>query len=129
MSRNHDSKAIQRALQRAAKDPFFLASALDIYCSLNDLDTAGLADYLGCSAKDVVRLAFCRRPRTDVGTFRGEVDQIAAYLSISAEKLASLLRQVDALEALRKSPTMRTGFLMAAREHEERDGGESKLES
>lgn len=123
MSRRPSSRVIQRALQRAAADPFFLASALEAYRSLNGLDDTALADYLDCSAEDVTRLAFCRRPVTDALTFRREVEQIAAYASVRAERLAQLLREIDSLETLRKSPTTRPGFLMAARDRvdEEKD--------
>jgi hypothetical protein len=114
---------VQRALQRAAADPFFLASALEAYRSLNGLDDTALADYLDCSLEDMIRLAFCRRPVTDAMTFRREVEQIAAYASVRAERLAQLLREVDSLETLRKSPTTKPGFLMAARDRVDEEKG------
>ncbi len=117
-----NSKAIQRALQRAAADSFFLASALEAYRSLNGLDDADLASYLGCSTEDMTRLAFCRRPVADAMTFRREVEQIAAYAFIRAERLAELLREVDSLEMLGRSATTRPGFLMAARDRVDEEG-------
>jgi len=114
---------VQRALQRAAADPFFLASALEAYRSLNGLDDTALADYLDCSLEDMIRLAFCRRPVTDAMTFRREVEQIAAYASVRAERLAQLLREVDSLETLRKSSTTKPGFLMAARDRVDEEKG------
>lgn len=122
MSREPSSKVVQRALQRAAADPFFLASALEAYRSLNGLEGTALADYLDCSMEDMTRLAFCRRPVTDAMAFRQEVEQIATYASVSADRLAQLLREVDSLETLRKSATTRPGFLMAARDRVDEEG-------
>ncbi|HXG36823.1 MAG TPA: hypothetical protein VNL15_07625 [Dehalococcoidia bacterium] len=130
MSKRPSSKVVRRALKRAAADPFFLGSALEAYRSLNGLDDTALADYLGCSTGDTIRLAFCRRPVTDAMTFRREVEQIAAYASVRADRLAQLLREVDSLETLRKSATTRPGFLMAARDRVEegptKDGGKKR---
>ncbi len=122
MSKRSNSKVVQRALRRATEDPFFLASALETYRSLSGLDDVALANYLDCSTEDMIRLAFCRRPVTDAMTFRREVEQIAAYASVRAERLAQLLREVDSLETLRKSATTRPGFLMAARDRVEEEG-------
>ncbi|MBI1884769.1 MAG: hypothetical protein HYS09_00350 [Chloroflexi bacterium] len=85
-----------------------------------------MADYLDCSTEDMARLAFCRRPVTDAATFRREVEQIAAYASVRAERLAQLLREIesiDALQAADRSTSSGQGFLMAARDRvgEEKD--------
>lgn len=119
MSKRPSSKVVRRALKRAAADPFFLGSALEAYRSLNGLDDTALADYLGCSTGDTIRLAFCRRPVTDAMTFRREVEQIAAYASARAERLGQLLREVesiDALQAAERGIRSGQGFLMAARD-------------
>jgi len=128
VKRRPDRKAIRRAVELAAENPFFLASALEAYRSLNGLDDTALADYLDCSLEDMIRLAFCRRPGLDPTVFRKEVEQIAAYAPVKAERLAQLLREVESLEALQMAErggatASGRGFLMAARDRadEEKD--------
>jgi hypothetical protein len=128
VSRKPSSKAVQRALQRAAAHPFFLASALEAYRSFNSLDDAALAAHLGCSLEDLPRLVLCRQPALDPTVFRKEVEQIASYASVKAERLAQLLREVETLEALQAAERSGAtasgrGLLMAAKDraHEEKD--------
>lgn len=128
MTRRLHSRALQQATELAAEDLFFLASALEAYRSFNGLDDAALAAHLGCSLEDLPRLALCRRPIGDPMTFRREVEQIAAYASVRAQRLAELLREVETLEALQAAERSGAtasgqGLLMAAedRAHEEKD--------
>lgn len=128
MKRRPNRKALRRAVELAAENPFFLASALRAYRSFNSLDDAALAAHLGCSLEDLPRLALCRRPGLDPTVFRKEAEQIAAYASVRAERLARLLREVESLEALQAAERSGTttsgrGFLMAARDRgdEEKD--------
>lgn len=129
MARRPSSKVVRRALQRAAADSFFLASALEAYRSLNGLDDGGLIGYLGCSREDLTRLAFCRRPATDAMTFREEVEQIAAYGLVRAETLGELLREVESLEALQAAgggvTSSGRGLLMAARDRADEEKRDS----
>jgi hypothetical protein len=121
MKRRPDRKALRRAVELAAENPFFLASALEAYRSFNSLDDAALAAHLGCSLGDLPRLALCRRPGLDPTMFRKEVEHIASYGSVQAERLAQLIREVESLEALQSAErsgatTSGQGLLMAARD-------------
>lgn len=128
MKRRPARKALRRAVELAGENPFFLASAMKAYRSFSGLDDADLAAHLGCSLEDLPRLALCRRPDPDPTVFRKEVEQIAAYASVTAERLAQLLREVESLEALQAAErggaaASERGFLMAARDRadEEKD--------
>ncbi len=114
----------------AAEARFFLASALKAYSSFNELDDAALAAHLGCSLQDLPRLALCRRPAPEPTVFRKEVEQIAAYASAKAERLAQLLREVETLEALQMAEKSVTasgpGLLMAARDRADKEKGTAK---
>ena len=121
MKRRPDRRALRRAVELAAEIPFFLASALKAYRFFNSLDDAALTAHLGCSPEDLPRLALCRRPGLDPTVFRKEVEQIAAYASVTAERLAELLREVESLGALQAAErsgatTSGRGLLMAARD-------------
>lgn len=131
MKRRPHSRALRQAAELAAENPFFLASALEAYRSFNGLDDAALAAHLGCSLQDLPRLAFCRRPGLEPTAFRKEVEQIAAYASVKAERLALLLREVETLEALQMAERSGAtasgrGLLMAARERADEDEDTAK---
>ncbi len=101
-----------------------LASTLRIYRDLNDLDETALAAYLGCNIEALPRLALCRRPESDRPGFRQQVEQIAIYAGTRLDRLAQVIREVDAMKALSNAPfsderASRRGFLMAARDSAE----------
>lgn len=117
--RDHASEALARAAQRAEQQPFFLASVLAAYRATHQLDDASLADLLGCAPDDLVRLALCRRPAPESARFSAEVDHLARRFGLHGDRLAAIIRQVDALTALAQhlqTAAPATGLLRAARD-------------
>ena len=110
---------LRRAAARAAGRAFFLASALLPYAEIEGLDDAALAEWLGCRPDDLPRLLLCRRPRPEPPAFRADVERIAEAFGLSAPTLAEVVRQADALQALREAgPSVGRGWLAAARDRE-----------
>lgn len=116
--------ALARAVRRAGQRPFFLANVFQSYQAANDVDDAALAGLLGCTVHDLPRLALCRRPAGDATAFAADIDHLARRYQLDAEHLASVVRQVDALQALRmhlRASEPVSGTLRAARDREEEE--------
>jgi hypothetical protein len=116
MNESTPGALLSRAAQRVREDPFFIASALAAYQAEHALADAALAGRLGCAPAQLARLGLCRRPDADSRRFGAEVQQIAAYAGVQPLPLASLLREVSALEAFRAAPS---ATLLAARDAED----------
>lgn len=121
------------AAVRAAGRPFFMARDLDEFRALHGFGEPDLAAWLGCAPERLPKLALCRRPAPRAAGFRRKVQKISEWVGISAERLAELLREVDAVDAFRSSNTASPagsshGMLLAARDRIEDpvgDAGES----
>jgi hypothetical protein len=121
------SDALARAARRAEQQPFFLAGVLAAYQSANHLDDAGLADLLGCEISDLVSLALCRRPAADSAQFGADIDHLARRFRLRGDRLVTIIRQVDALAALKQQLQVdgpRAGMLRAARDRDEQADNE-----
>ena len=112
-------------IRRVEADSGFLAAALRDYTASEGLTDQDLAERLGCpvDALDAIRL--CRRPRPEAADFRQDVARIAERFGIRAAELARIVRQVDALAALRRDAPSDAGELRAARDRESDPDGES----
>lgn len=122
-----DRDIVVYAAGRASDDTFFLGHDLREYRELAELDEEGLAKFLDCSRGALVSLALCRRPDPNGPSFRANVEQIALHCRTSAQQLAKLVREVEAVRAMRTVPELqsqlpraRSAFLMAARDRKRR---------
>lgn len=119
MNERGSDDLVRRAAARAAEREGFVAAALAVYQELYGMDEEKLAAFLGGAPDDLPRLALCRRPAPDAApaVFRAGVERIAAYAGVRAPALAALLREVDAVGALRGAGgDAAPGTLMAARD-------------
>jgi hypothetical protein len=115
------------AARRARGREAFVASALASYQELHQLDDAALAAWLGLPEPALADLALCLRPAADAPSFRADVERIAAHVGASRQRLAKLLREADAVTALRAAPApggrqAGQGILKAARDRRDGDG-------
>jgi len=110
------SDRIAHLADRVRADPFFLASALDVYARSEGIGDAALAERLGCEVETLARLALCRRPAAE--RFLADVEAIAERFGIDATELAAVVRRADVLEVLSRGMGA-SGTLMAARDREE----------
>jgi hypothetical protein len=111
------------AAKRAAEEPFLLAHDLREYRTLHDASEDDLASVLECSANALVCLALCRRPDPSAPSFRTDIEKIALHCGANGQKLAVVLREVDALRTIRQplpAPVTygQSGLLAAARDRE-----------
>jgi len=116
------SEALVRAARRAGAQPFFLAHVFAVYQDSNNLDESALAHLLGCAENNLPRLALCHRPAAESEAFRAEVNHLASRFQLDSVQLASIIRQVDALQALRyhlATDAQGSGMLRAARDRDE----------
>jgi hypothetical protein len=117
---------------RLEDNPDFMAYVLTAYQAQERLDDSALAEHLGTTLDMLSRLALCRRPEAEAAGFADQVRQIAAYIDADPVALASVVRQVDSLQALAKRPATldseapsvlqlrsRAGLLAAARDRSE----------
>lgn len=111
---------LRRAADRAATVPDFMAYVLAQWGEAEGLTWRQVAERLGCADHTVHRLALCRRPDPSPERFACDVQRVASYVDIDPDALAQVVRQTDALQALRQarpaadSDAAAVGFLMAA---------------
>lgn len=120
-----DGGLLQRAAERASRQPFYLASSLLAYARAERLDDAGLADRLGCDLASLPALLLCRRPTGEAPVFRADVEAIAERFGLNPARLVRLLRHADTLVAVAETPASQTGGLLAAARDRE-DGGDQQ---
>lgn len=127
MAANRAENAARRRLRLLSEvDRFFMASAVVLFQSERDWDDADLAGWLACDIDGVRRLSLCRRPLPDSDGFSNDIETIAAYVRCEADRLVQLVREVDAIEAIRQRGRRDADpLLMAARDRKEPSGGVS----
>src|SRR5437660_856386 len=103
MSASDSKNPLVQAAARIGKDPFFLGSCLAEFREIRGLHTDGVAQFLECVPGVLPRLSLCRVPRQKPAAFREDVARIAAFVGANAARLASMLREVSAVRALRAS--------------------------
>lgn len=113
-----DSGSLARLAQRLSANPIFMGYVLAAYAAQENLSEDALAQQLGISRENFVKLAICKRPPATQPDFAGRVRRIAAYIEADAAQLAFILRQVNSLENLTSFPTSQSGWLAAARDRE-----------
>ena len=112
----NNPKLIQRFVNQARKDTFFLGWALSVYQEIQSIDDHQLARWLECDLKNLNRLALCRLPDDKSPKFQNDIKKIAKFGRCSADRLVLLLREVVSILSLRGEVIEDTrGLLMAAR--------------
>ncbi len=119
MSNNPEANlsSLARLARRLSANPTFMAYVLAAYASQENLKEDELAQKLGISQEDYVRLAICKRPSATQSGFARGVRRVAGYVQADAAQLALIIRQVNSLENLTSTPSQ-AGWLAAARDRE-----------
>jgi hypothetical protein len=113
---NSEDEPFMRMLgTQAADDAAFLGWVLRRYLQAERLSDSGLAAQLGLDAGELPGLCLCLRPRQ--AHFVADLHAIATRYRVSASVLGTMVRHVEALEAMRGSSVASAdeGLLMAAR--------------
>lgn len=117
MSRARHEELLALAAARAGNRPFYLASVLVAFQELHQMSDEDLGNRLDCSGATLNALRLCRRPDVDSPQFQNDVRAIGERFSIAPLPLAQLLREVAAVDAMRRPHGEHSsGFLMAARD-------------
>lgn len=120
------------AARKATQRPVFLASALESFQELENLDASQLADWLEITPAQLNLLALCKRPNpSEANQFRRDTAAIAEKFSIAPAKLANLIRQAASYEASQESAQNagQNSLLMAARDYEKPTSSENDSEA
>lgn len=121
-----ESDILQWAAKRAAEETLLLGYDLREYQELHEATEDDLAGFLDCPPKALVCLSLCRRPDPAAQSFRVNVEQIALHCGVNAQKLATLLREVDSLRTIKEMPLpapvtfAQSGLLAAARDRKKK---------
>ena len=108
--RNPHIDILRFAAERAADEPSFFACALREYRDMFGLNHLSLAKKLGCTLDGMTRLALCRRPNLSAPKWREDLEKVANYVRVDAGLLLHLLREVDALTAMKTVPNTANSF-------------------
>jgi hypothetical protein len=104
---------LMRAAERASSNLMFMGAILRADRN-GEFDLAEIAAFLGTDQLSVVSLALFQRPRTSSALFANDVRAIAATSGISAEAIATIVRRVDAVSAIRRAKG--AAFMAAAQD-------------
>lgn len=107
--------------RRAEQRSSFVAADLATYRAIQDASEEELARFLSCPAEALAELALCRRPDPSKPNFKTQVQHIASFVGCDDVQLATLLREVDAINIFRSAAensegAADAGLLAAARD-------------
>ena len=124
MSQAERDHLLAWAARRARSWDSYVASDLAAFQERHGLSEAQLANWLGGTTRALTNLALCRRPQAGGPSFRTDVERIALHVGVQGEALARLLRETDAIAALRSAPADASapsdhGSLMDARDRQD----------
>lgn len=117
------SSHLERLAKRVENDPFFLGCLLKQYARSEAIDDVATAKSLGCTPETLTMLRLCRAP--DVSRLKEDVDEIASKFEVDRTALLLAIRRGQVVLKLRESRAGTPGTLLAARDREPDDGGES----
>ncbi len=126
-NRQPDSDLLALAATRAARWPHLFARVITRYLEFNKLNEQELCSRLDCDLDTLNHLRLCGRPDKDPGSFSLDIQRVAEKLGLDMHFLASMVREVDAVDAFQASKrdrknapfsSMSSGMLRAARDHE-----------
>jgi hypothetical protein len=105
-------------VDRVRVDSYFLGKILSEYEALHDINDQQLAHYLECGHDKLARLFLCSVPRETNQQFQKDVARIADFANCNANKLITILREIESIIALRGEEAKEndSGLLMAARD-------------
>lgn len=103
----------ERTAKRLATDERFIASLVGVTAEGN-LPIKEMESELLCERNIVLRLCLCRVPRPEQDLFRQDIEELAAFTGIEANRIAAMIRRNQALFAF-KAGTQKD-FLAAARD-------------
>src|SRR5690606_13065302 len=114
-----DPNLLRRMAQRLTTEPEYMAYLIERATQSGETAWGVVARRLGISEDAVVKLALCRRPRTD--QMLSDLQDIAEYVGVNRAHLLRFVREVEALEAFRRQDSDSATWLIAARDKSDDD--------
>lgn len=115
-----NANAIEVLARKAENQDGFLGAILNAVAAANQSTVAEVASRIGCSSKNISRLALCKIPRAEAAEhFSADVRQISQFVGCDAGQLANLVREFQAIAAMRcydPEGSHHDTMLMAARD-------------
>ena len=103
-------------LKRVMENDHFVGHRLAHFQQVNDLDEIQLASFLCCGVEQLPRLALCVAP-TQKDNFAVHVQKLASFVGCDQIKLATLIRQSDAVQiATKRVAEHGANYTLAARD-------------
>jgi hypothetical protein len=97
-------KQLQLLADGLKENPDYMAWVFANFQKIEKLSDAKLMQALGTSQAGYARISLCKRPLADSQDFASQMKQIADYSNTDPSLLANIIRQVDAVQALRSKP-------------------------
>ena len=114
---SNNSIYIQRIVDKAQQDTFFVGWTLEKYQVLHSIDKEHLIKFLECTPDALNRLGLCRQPDDEDPKFQEHVQRVADFGPCNADQLVRLIRDVATFSSLQDEVGIDTGgLLMAARD-------------
>lgn len=108
------------AAQKAAEREEYLASRFRVYKETKGVGDEEIARLLDCEIEAYFRLALCRLPNLEKGSFGDRARHIAKFANASPAALAKIIKHAESIQAFNRpvSPEHRN-LLLAARKRDE----------
>jgi hypothetical protein len=97
-----DPARLRHLAERLRGDPEFLAAYLLDYAETEELTDVALAEQLACEPAQLPSVLLCRCPSGPPAQFRSDLQRITDRFGIDPTRLAQIIRQEQALTALRE---------------------------
>jgi hypothetical protein len=111
------SSPLDRFIEKASEDIFFIGYILRLYINDNNLSENELSEALKCNVLELKKLYMCRLPDDDPDTFQCEIGKISKYVGCDAMSLAKIIREQLAVNVFRSTGSSTdNSILMAARD-------------
>lgn len=122
-----NANAMEILARKAKNQDGFLGVVLNAIAEANKSSFEEVASGIGCSSENIPRLALCKIPSGEAAEhFSADIRQISEYVGCDAGQLANLVREFQAINAMRcydPEDSHHDTMLMAARdkkaEHDE----------
>lgn len=108
------------AVQKAAERENYLASRFSVYKKTKDIGDEEIARLLDCEIEAYFRLALCRLPYLEKGSFGDRVRHIAKFANASPVALAKIIKHAESVQAFNRPVSSEyRNLLLAARKRDE----------
>jgi hypothetical protein len=118
---------LEKMIEKLSEQPAYMAWYLHEYSADEKIPFHDLKDKLQLSLEQLNTLAMCKAPDGRMAGFVDRLKALEAFTGVNHFLIASIIRRVDALIALKNSESDET--LLAARKQDNSSDAKSEVES